>query len=258
VVIKKLQVNSINITALEAKLMAICTGLIPAMKIENVHNIIVITDFIIAGRKILESKVNSLQNMVILLTSAIKFFFSKNSRNKIHFWYCPSKAEWPRHKLVNEQVKANTYISTFPSKDSHSFSQKKKCDNIFCEWQMPFANSLKKGHYFLNFEDEKQRVIKPTYAKGSSWLPVIEFTNSLCTCFTCMTTRHASIREYRQRFFPHLPTSCPCGKAEIQTHEHIVMEYDRHNPSTQPCNIIINSFVHFLVDNPGAFSFDNG
>ena len=168
VVIKKLQVNSINITALEAKLMAICTGLILAMKIENVHNIIVITDFITAGRKILESKVNSLQNMVILLTSAIKSFFGKDSRNKIHFWYCPSKAKWPRHKLVDEQVKANICIPTFPSKDSHLFSQKKECDNIFCKWQMPFANSLKKDHYFLNFEDEKQRVIKPTYAKGSS------------------------------------------------------------------------------------------
>jgi len=60
VVIKKLQVNSINITALEAELMTICTRLIPAMEIENVHNIIIITDSIAAGRKILESKVNPL------------------------------------------------------------------------------------------------------------------------------------------------------------------------------------------------------
>jgi len=169
-VIKELQVNSINITALEAELMAICTGLIPTMEIENIHNIIVITDSIVAGKKILESKVNPLQNMIIPLTSAIKSFFSKDDRNKIHFWYCPSKAEWPRHKLVDEQVKANICIPTFPSKDSHLFSQKKKCDNILCEWQTLFANSLKKGHYFLNFEDEKQRVIKPTYAKGRSWL----------------------------------------------------------------------------------------
>ena len=28
--------------------------------------------------------------------------------------------------------------------------------------------------------------------------------------------------------------------------------------STRPCNIVINSFVHFLMDNPSAFSFDNG
>ena len=88
-VIKKLQVNSINIIALEAKLMAICTGLIPAMEIVNVHNIIVITDSIAAERKILESKVKPLQNMVILLTSAIKSFFSKDServQKGIAYW----------------------------------------------------------------------------------------------------------------------------------------------------------------------------
>lgn len=129
-VIKELQVNSINITALEAKLMAICTRLILAMKIENIHDITVITDSIVVGRKILQSRVNSLQNMVILLTSAIKFFFSKDSRNKIHFWYYSSKAEWPKHKLINEQVKANICVPTFPSKDSYLFSQKKECDNI--------------------------------------------------------------------------------------------------------------------------------
>jgi len=92
-VIKELQVNSINITALEAKLMAICTRLILVMEIENIHDITVITDSIVVGRKILESRVNPLQNMVIPLTSAIKFFFSKDSRNKIHFWYYSSKAE---------------------------------------------------------------------------------------------------------------------------------------------------------------------
>jgi len=81
---------------------------------------------------------------------------------------------------------------------------------------MSFANSLKKGHYFLNFENKKQKVIKPTYAKGSLWLSIIEFTNSLCAHFTCMTTGHVPIGEYRQRFFLHLPISCPCGEAEVQ------------------------------------------
>ena len=115
----------------------------------------------------------------------------------------------------------------------------------------------KRGQLFLNFEDENQKVIKPTYAKGGSWLPSIGFTNSLCTCFTRMTTGHAPIGEYRQRFLPHLPISCPCSKAEVQTREHIVMECDTYDLSTRPCNIIINSFVYFLADNPSAFSFDN-
>jgi len=82
----------------------------------------------------------------------------------------------------------STCISTFPSKDSYLFSKKKECDNILCKWQMFFANSLKKSHYFLNFKDKKQKVIKPTYAKGSSWLPIIGFTNLLCACFTYITT----------------------------------------------------------------------
>jgi len=237
--------------------MAIRTGLTPAMEIDGVHDITVITDSIAAAKKILESKVDPLQNMFIPLASTIKTFLSKDGRNKIRFWYCPSKAEWPRHKLVDDQVKASSYTPTFSSKESHLFSHKKECNNILCEWQTYFAKSLKKGYYFLNFEDEKERVIKPTYAKRGSWLPVIGFTNSLCTRFTCMTTDHAPIREYRQRFFPYLLISCPCGKAEVQIHEHIVMECDRHDPSMCSCNIIINSFIHFLADNPEAFSFDN-
>jgi len=106
--------------------------------------------------------------MFIPLASAVKTFLSKNSRNKIHFWYCPSRAEWPKHKLIDDQVKASSCAPIFPSKESYLFSKKKECDNTLCEWQTSFTNSLKKGHYFLNFKDEKERVIKPTYAKGGS------------------------------------------------------------------------------------------
>ena len=59
-VIKQLQVYSVNVTPIEAELMAICTGLISTMEIDNIHDIIVITDSIAAARKILESKVNPL------------------------------------------------------------------------------------------------------------------------------------------------------------------------------------------------------
>jgi len=114
--------------------MAIRTGLIPAMEIDSIHNITVITDSIAAAKKILESKVDPLQNMFIPLASAIKTFLSKDGRNKIRFWYCPSKAEWPRHKLVDDQVKASSCAPIFPSKESHLFSRKKECDNILYEW----------------------------------------------------------------------------------------------------------------------------
>ena len=40
--------------------MAICTGLISVMEIDNIYDITVITNSIAAARKILESKVNPL------------------------------------------------------------------------------------------------------------------------------------------------------------------------------------------------------
>jgi len=73
--------------------MAIYIGLISAMEINNICDIIVITDSISATSKIMESKVNPLQNIVIPLVSAIKVHFSEDIRNKIHFWYCPRKAK---------------------------------------------------------------------------------------------------------------------------------------------------------------------
>jgi len=36
------------------------------------------------------------------------------------------------------------------------------------EWQIFFSTSKKKKQVFLDFEDEKQYVIKPIYAKSSS------------------------------------------------------------------------------------------
>jgi len=116
----------------------------------------------------------------IPVASAIEIYLRKDSRNKIYFWYCPSKVKWLRHQLVDDHVKASICTPTLPSKDSYLFSRKKECDNMIHEWQTFFANDLKKGYHFLNFKDERQQVIKPTYARGSSWLPAIGFTNSLC------------------------------------------------------------------------------
>jgi len=73
------------VTSIEAELMAIYIGLISAIERDNIHDIIVITDSIAAVKKILESKVNPLQNIFIPIVSAIEMYLRKDSRNKIHF-----------------------------------------------------------------------------------------------------------------------------------------------------------------------------
>ena len=87
-VIQYLQVHSINVSPIKAELITIQTSLIPAMERDNIHNIIVITNSISAARKILESKVDPLQNIFIPIASIIKVYLKKDGRNKIHFWYC--------------------------------------------------------------------------------------------------------------------------------------------------------------------------
>jgi len=42
-IIQRLQIHSVNVTSIEAELMAIHTGLIPTMEKDNIYNIIVIT-----------------------------------------------------------------------------------------------------------------------------------------------------------------------------------------------------------------------
>jgi len=147
-IVQRLQANSINITSIEAELMAIRLGLIPAMEEENIHNIIIITNSIAAAKKVFESKTDSLQNMFILVTLAIDSFFRKDGRNKIQFWFCPSKAKWPKHKLIDDQVKASNCAPIFPSKESHLFNKKKECNNILSEWQDSFITNPKsvRGH----------------------------------------------------------------------------------------------------------------
>ena len=77
-VIKQLQVHSVNVISIKAELMAIHTGLIPAMEIDNIHNITIITDSMATAKKILESKVNPLQSMFIPLALVVKTFLSKD------------------------------------------------------------------------------------------------------------------------------------------------------------------------------------
>jgi len=136
------------------------------MEKENVHNIILITDSIVAAKKIFESKIDSLQNIFIPVTSAVNSFFKKDSQNKIQFWFCSSKAKWPKHQLIDNQVKADNCTPVFPSKESHLFSKKKECDSILHKWQDSFTTNPKRDQCFLDFENKNQKVIKLTYSKG--------------------------------------------------------------------------------------------
>jgi len=77
--------QTINITSIEAKLMTIHIGLIFTVEDNDIYNIIVLTNYISATSKVLESCVNLFQNYVILLASRMKIYLEKDKKNTIHF-----------------------------------------------------------------------------------------------------------------------------------------------------------------------------
>jgi len=125
-----MKVQTINITSIKAKLMAIYIGLLLAMEDDNNYYITVITDSLATTRKILDSYINPLQTIIAFLVKKIKKFLNKDNHNTMNFWYHSSKAEWPRHKLVDDQVKQASNALTNLSKNSFLFSKKKKYNNL--------------------------------------------------------------------------------------------------------------------------------
>jgi len=257
-VITQLKAHANNITPLEAELMAIHIGLMHALEDSETQQVLVITDSLEAGKKIISSGDQHLQKSIIPIAEKIKEFLSKDRCNFIHFWHYSNKLEWPRHILVNKEAKSSHPPPTLLDRNSFLLSKKKECDLTLELWQKSFKDSKKKGQLFLNFEDDNKRVIKLTYAKGGSWLPYIGISNSICVRFTCMMLGHAPIGEYRQRFFPNKAFHYPCGEVDVETREHIFMHYRRYDASFRPRDICISSFVEFITGNPTLFCFDNG
>jgi len=137
------------------------------MEIDNIHDITVITDSIAAARKILESKVDPLQNMLIPLATAVKTFLSKDGRNKICFWYCPSRAEWPRHKLVDDQVKASSCAPTFPSKESHYLAKRKNVTTPSANGKRTSLTASKKVTTSLTLKTKKEESSNQPTLRGA-------------------------------------------------------------------------------------------
>jgi len=257
-VIARLKAHTNNITLVEAELMVICIGLTHALESSDIHQILIITDALEVGKKIITLDDQYLQKSIIPIAKKMQRFLEKNGRNSIHFWYCPSKLKWPRHALVDEEAKSCYTLPTFLDKNSFLLSKKKKCNSLLESWQKSFKDSKKKGQLLLEFEDNNEQVIKPTYAKGGSWLPHIRVSNSVCTRFMHMMLGHAPIEEYRQRFFPNMAIHCPCGEADVETREHIFMQCRQNEIALRLRDIRISSFVEFIIGNPTAFCFDNG
>ncbi len=120
---------------------------------------------------------------------------------------------------------------------------------------MHFQVADSRGKSFLNLLDNDCNLIKPSNIKGSSWLQYFGMSNLLYARVIRAIINHASIGEYRLRFFPRKNFSCPYSMYPIETRRHILYKCSRFNKYWNLRRNMITHFTLFLQLNPSAFSF---
>ena len=184
-------------------------------------------------------------------------FFSRDPNNLIEFWKCPSRLDWHLYKAVDLETKVFNPTPVYPCKTSWDYSKKTKCDDILNIWKITFQASDGKENQFLNLLDDNSCIIKPSYIKEGLWLQSFRHLNSLCMHMTRTITNHASISEYRLRFFPREEFKYSYSVYLIESRRHILHNCSRFNSYWNPRRDSLSHFVMFLKANPNAFAFLN-
>jgi len=74
-------------------LFAIRLGVVKATSFD-IKRIIIITDSLTAARRAVDASVHSGQAYSLAIVQALRAFFTNHLDRSIHFWDCPSKAQW--------------------------------------------------------------------------------------------------------------------------------------------------------------------
>jgi len=68
------------------------------------QRIVIITDSLTAARRAVDASVHSGQAHSHAIVQALRDFFTNHPDRSIHFWDCPSKAQWSLHFLAHEDA----------------------------------------------------------------------------------------------------------------------------------------------------------
>ena len=144
-------------------------------------------------------------------------WFTNHPDCSIHFWDCPSKAQWSLHFLAHEDATSTKIAAGHYPATSLDALQSKSAAACLDTWRTSFARPLSQGRYFLPLKGGIKNLLQLSYAKGGGWLPFIGELVILCARATRAILNHAPIGEFRQRFFPAECIQCPCGHCQVET-----------------------------------------
>jgi len=203
----------------DAELFAIRLGVVKAISFD-IKRIIIITDSLTAARRAVDASVHSGQAHSLAIVQALRGFFTNHPDRSIHFWDCPSKAQWSLHFLAHEDATSTKIAARCHPATSLDALQSKSAAACLDAWRTSFALPSSQGHHFLPLKGSIKNLLQPSYAKDGGWLPFIGKSVTLYARATRAILNHAPIGEFRQHFFPAECTQCPCGHYQVETHRY--------------------------------------
>ncbi|KAF8663528.1 hypothetical protein AX14_006975, partial [Amanita brunnescens Koide BX004] len=208
--------------------------------------------------------VKSSQMSIIRINMLLDAWLSANSERTLAVRFTPSHQGIVGNKQADELTKAGLRLCpTNPPRilRSHFLSMHKR--RAEHDWQQRWKDITYRGSQWLPIRRNK-KVFKPSFAKTSRnfFHNAAKGESSHLSRIAHVLTNHAPTGEYRTRFFPSEPTSCPhCDEETLQTRLHILTEcpqyVDKFPSITDWGKNRRNdkALIGFLDKNPSAFTF---
>jgi len=125
-------------TALDTELFAIRLGIVKATSFDVKH-IVIITDSLTAARRAVDASVHSGQAYSLTIVQALRSFFTNYPDRSIHFWDCPSKAQWSFHFLAHEDITSTKIATGRHPATSLDTLRSKSATTCLDAWRTSFA-----------------------------------------------------------------------------------------------------------------------
>ncbi|KJA20098.1 hypothetical protein HYPSUDRAFT_142665 [Hypholoma sublateritium FD-334 SS-4] len=186
-----------KVLAAEAELSAICFAVVRATQVPGCTRIVIFMDHIASAKKALDASIHSGQGHSLVVCRTLLVWLDTNPLNILKFYNCPSKAEWDVHYEVHQFLKGLPPVPGLWPRMTLDSLRKYATDRCNAEWgQLFFRNPTFAGQQFLQLLNLDDNLIKPSYLKGGSWIPVAKASTSLVSRMTQPILGHAPISEY--------------------------------------------------------------
>ncbi|KAF8668223.1 hypothetical protein AX14_006194 [Amanita brunnescens Koide BX004] len=217
-----------------------------------------------AASSLFNFSVKSSQMSIVRVNMLLDAWLSTSSERTLAIRFVPSHQGIAGNERADELTKAGLRLCpTNPPHilRSHFLSKHKRLAEH--DWQQRWKDTTYRGSQWLPIRRNK-KVFKPSFAKTSRnfFHNAAKGESSHLSRIAHVLTNHAPTGEYRTRFFPNEPTSCPhCDEDTLQTRSHILTEcpwyVDKFSSITDWGKNRRNdkALIGFLDKNPSAFTF---